>query len=1044
MSDEKRSRFLELPAETQKHIFSYLGQKELLISLTVSPIFHHLACIQLYRNLEFKIHNSENRDDVGSSMQTAEALQTIITSDYNYAQHIKSLRVVMVDDNTQTSTIMSKFTWDRSGFASKALNTSLLLLVKRATALESFLWDVPIDLSGAVYQELQRNLWLRHLRLQLDVALSLKLTIHPGPLPGSSGVSHHPPSTSMPSSFPTLIPSGSSNQLGPLKSRIIRKKKAGSRNFWSGNRDFSGFKHLDSLSLLGVSTLDYLEEIGGCLRSSSNTLKSFSLSLSYETALRGRKISAAPPPPDDATSDEEEDELIDPPSVTGSTPSAPISTEADIRKEKQAQDAILARIFDMEQFDGESKRLERDLILSNEKRSHLPGFKKIMQDVKAMTQTLSRACKTGLADDSIALEAIEMVHKATAGYLNGESTTSENPLLEQIAASGPNGNGEATGNASPPSNSTQKMVEGPFLLHSDPQAGPSSASHGETSEATKVLQDHVASNDFGIFEDPIQHHYHPPAASDGTGPLPPWPTMDSSTWQGDFSAGGILSPGVTGSTNGLGTPIQPSSHHDLAFAVPPLIANNTAEAQIMPAGSHEANLNQTQKGNEPPSLPADAVPLTSTLLTNEPADDSADIDMVHPDEDPNEVIDDQEIVSEDEEHQHDDIDGADLPSPRKRVRFEASNPPAPAEVPVSSSSKIMENTSPGDVSGEKDQSAEEAMQAWIREKHGYQLEEIKLDWIPMRAGILSRALDLAVLRRITLLHCGSQDGFWMILAGLQSRQGTIALKSIHTDNVSKSFLKCLRSFNGLTELFLHERSRKEIEATTSSQGKTTITEIRQQILRKHLKTLERLMIKNEADSNWDLDAITITLMSNKGSNLVELAASLSAKHFHNLMQNLSALKNLQALHLLAVRGAGQGGALSNLEYLNSTVDNLSHHPSTSRLKYVAVDNILSHIQRRSAAMTRKFKQAKASRQLKRVQMEAMKQAKMALENGGPLGKGKEKETDYASDASSETDFPDDKDLHEMYSLKVKAAVLTDMKEVEHIKIFQNQYRAGSF
>ncbi|KAL8711391.1 MAG: hypothetical protein Q9220_004289 [cf. Caloplaca sp. 1 TL-2023] len=1016
-----------------------LGQKELLISLTVSPHFHTLACTQLYRNLEFKIHNSESKDDVGSSMQTAEAIQTIITSDYNYGQHIRSLRVVMVDDNTQTSAIMSKFTWDRSGFASKALNTSLLLLIRRTTSLESFLWDVPIDLSGAVYQALQNIPRLRHLRLQLDVALSLKLTIHPGPLPGSSSVSNHPPSTSMPSSFPTLVPSGSSSQFGPLKSRIIKKKKAGGRTFWTGNRDFSGFKHLDSLSLLGVSTLDYLEEIGGCLRSSSSTLKSFSLSLSYETALRGRKVSAIPPPPDDATSEEEEDELIDPPSVTGSTPIAPVSTEADIRKEKLAQDAILARIFDMEQHDGESKRLEYNLVLSNEKHGHLSWFKNIMQDVKTMAQKIHKASKKGsAADASFALEAIDMVHKATANYLNDKPDSIKKPLLDKILDLGLNG--EATADALPPNDSTKMVVEAPLLLHSDLQPGSSSsAPQPETSETTNALQGHATSNGFGIFEDPIQHPYQPPAAPEETDPLSSWHAMDSSAWQGDFSTAGFPSPGHTGSSHALGAPAQPPSHNDLAFAIPPLITNNKAEAPTSSAANHEAKSNQTQKGSEPPSLPTDAVPPTSTFLANEPADDSADIDMVHPDEDPNEVIDDQETVSEDEEHQDDDIDGADLPSPRKRVRFEASNRLGDGEIHEPGPSKATETTSLDDVSGKKEQSAEEAMQAWVREKHGYQLEEIKLDWIPMRAGILSRALDLAVLKRITLLHCGSQDGFWMILAGFQSRHGTIALKSIHTDNVSKSFLKCLRSFNGLRELFLHERSRKEIDGATSPQGKTTITEIRQQILRKHLKTLERLMIKNEADSNWDLDAITITLLSNKGSNLVELAASLSFKHFHNMMQNLSSLKNLQALHFLAIRTPT--GAQSNLEYLNSTVDNLSHHPSTTRIRYVAVDNILSHIQRRSTAMIRKFKQAKANRQIKRVQAQAKKQAITALENGG---KGKEKEVDYASDASSETDFPDEKDLHEMYSLKVKAAVITDMKEVEHIKIFRNEFRAGSF
>lgn len=150
------------------------------------------------------------------------------------------------------------------------------------------------------------------------------------------------------------------------------------------------------------------------------------------------------------------------------------------------------------------------------------------------------------------------------------------------------------------------------------------------------------------------------------------------------------------------------------------------------------------------------------------------------------------------------------------------------------------------------------------------------------------------------------------------------------------------------------------------------------------------------------------------------------------MQNLSSLKNLHAIHLLAVRGAA-GGGLPHLEYLNSVVDNLSHNPLQWKIRYVAVDNMLCQIQRRSSITTRKFKIARQKRQ----------QHKLLKEKG----KGKAKETDteaqIASDASSETDFPDDKDLHDMYAMKVKPSVISDLKEVEHIKIFHHEMRAGA-
>lgn len=130
---------VQLPLETQKHIFTYVGHKDLLSNLTVSRHFFTLACAQLYRVLDFKLTNSDTADEGGWSMRTAEALQTIVASDYDYGQHIKSFRITMVDDNTQSSLVMSRFLWDKAGFASKTLNTSLLLVLKKATALESFL-----------------------------------------------------------------------------------------------------------------------------------------------------------------------------------------------------------------------------------------------------------------------------------------------------------------------------------------------------------------------------------------------------------------------------------------------------------------------------------------------------------------------------------------------------------------------------------------------------------------------------------------------------------------------------------------------------------------------------------------------------------------------------------------------------------------------------------------------------------------------------------------------------------------------------------------
>ncbi|KAL8665467.1 MAG: hypothetical protein Q9202_002172 [Teloschistes flavicans] len=912
MAQNGQKTFPDLPLETQKQIFTYIGRKDLVNSLTVSHQFFDLASAQLYRNVEFKLTNSDF-DDAGSSMRTAEALQTIVSSDHDYGQYIKSFNLTMAEDNTQSAVVMSRFLWDKAGFAVKALNTALLVLLKKATMLESFLWDVPIDLSGAVYQALHKSQGLRELRLRLDVSLSVKLSIHPAPLATSSTISNTSSATGL--SFPGFPQPGANNQFISLpgsRSRIVKKKKATTRNFWTGNRELSAFKHLSSLSLLGISSLDYLDEISGCLKSSTTSLKSLSLSLSHDMVQKARKVSAAPPPTDDATSDEDDDELLDhlPPDISqvstphapAATPSAPANTEADVRREKLAQEAILLKVFDLEQQSTASKRLERLLASPITKPRFKPNgtLTKLMRDVKQMVEKLKAAGTAEGDEESLTREAIKLVHKATADYLASGQSSSSTPSI------------------SPP---------------------------GEGADI----------------------------------------------------------PDLSTTANGtVETFIPPSMDHE------PTTASQQDEGQISPQ-------------------PATDTSLQSTLISNELGDESLDVDMIHPDEDPTEVIEDQEILSDAEDEKEVDGASADLPSPRKRVRFEASKKAAGANRSGSVSPEKLDLAKIQGTAPKQEQSPEEAMQAWIREKHGYQLEEVKLYWIPMRAPVLARALDLAVLRRITLLNTGPQDGFWMILAGFQSRQGTLGLKSIHTDNVTKSFLRFTKSFQGLTELFLHDRIDKTKSDTAASQPKITITEIRQQALRKHFKTLEKLMIKNENDSGWDLDAKTIILLSSKVANLVELAISVGVLNFH-----------LQALHLLAVRGASSGG-LPHLEYLNSTVDNLSHNPS-SRVKYVAVDNMLCQLQRRTSQTMRKFKYAKQ----KRHQMKLVKG-----KGKGKVVNEKEEITSgadvcIASDASSETDFPDDKELHDVYAMKVKACVIHDMKEAEQMKIFRNEYRTGTF
>ena len=647
----------------------------------------------------------------------------------------------------------------------------------------------------------------------------------------------------------------------------MKKKKAGGRNFWSGNRELSGFKHLNSLSLLGISSLDYLGEIRSCLSSSSATLKSLSLSLSTDLALKARKASAVPPPPvDDVTTDEEDDDMVDPPPAT--TPVAtPATTEADVRKEKQAQDAILAKLFNMEDAYSDGKRLEKNLVLANEVKNFRGAqhFTSMVHDIKDLTRRLIDAGNGGSDAEAIEKEAMELVYKHTVDYMK---KTCSKPKKE-------------IGSKSPAGGSSKPLAEDQLSASQPPSNIPELVSVTPMDWSSGSLLD--GSNQLESFDFEPFLSETPPSKFDPSAYFPQpsgTPGTHYSSWgDGPFShnfqpSSTSASTSYPGTSSSFAVPIPT----DLAKKMQ-INAKGSKSKKTASSKSKQSNVPVVNPGEKGTSLPSkDPTPLEAALLANEIPEYPVDVDMIHPDEDPTEIVDDQETLSEQEEEQE-----ADTSSPRKRVRFGSSDA-LKSEVDGLPETLVNGGGTKNDVPEEEpipkeESSPEEAMQEYIRINHGYHLEEIKLCWIPITGSILARALDLSVLKRITLLNAGPQDRFWTVLSAVQARHGGIALKCIHTDNVSKSFLNFLKSSEGLKELFMHERSSKNDVDTAPHQAKVGIKEIRQLALRKHLRTLNKLMIKNENDSNWDLDAITITLLSERGTGLTELAISLNSKHF---------------------------------------------------------------------------------------------------------------------------------------------------------------------
>lgn len=85
--------------------------------------------------------NSSCADDSGAPVShLADALQTVVASDLDYGQHIRTFRLGLSEENSPNALMLSRVLWDSVADPSKALNTLILLTVRKATVLESFLY----------------------------------------------------------------------------------------------------------------------------------------------------------------------------------------------------------------------------------------------------------------------------------------------------------------------------------------------------------------------------------------------------------------------------------------------------------------------------------------------------------------------------------------------------------------------------------------------------------------------------------------------------------------------------------------------------------------------------------------------------------------------------------------------------------------------------------------------------------------------------------------------------------------------------------------
>lgn len=669
-------------------------------------------------------------------------------------------------------------------------------------------WFVPVELNGLVYKALKQIPTLCNLGMYLG-GNPINMSFHtsygsqafpPNPAAGAN------PAQATASTILSATPGSSSTYGdGPSWSKRSLSKNSGRYDYWKDRRSLSKFSGLRVLTLCDLSDLECLEEIAGCLRASSSTLKSFSLSLSWELALKARKPDTVTPEAVGDMSDpmtESDDEPADQPTTSQT---APTFNADDTRKDRIAQEAILARIFNEQEVASQGRKLERKLALSKDtsvrKSPVVPLLKTMLKVVRA---AMSEADMNDPEVKRLALELKKTVAEASSKV--------------------------------PPS------LLGSIWGNQSGGVGSSSSSALQSFYNTDPPPKSIALA-------PV--HIPMPPGLAGNVELATWDSLDNAHKQ--LIVDGIYSP-----------------YGAIANSVPPDPSVTATDAAAVPAPLL--------------SLPD---PEPQPNYANE---DSMDVDMDHPDES---ILD----VGLDEEIEDDEIgtevsadvnngEAVSVASPRKRARFGAvSTPNSPTSASRSSPSlkgkgKEVETMSSIEVSSEPPKASktkDQLMQDYVRVTHGLQLVEIKLYLVPLRASIVARALDLRVLRHITLLEVGPQVAFWNLLHRLTSSISGIGFDSIHTDDVSHALLTFLAiTTHNTKELYFHKRKKKtpEPDATAGPLNTASIFKVG---LRKHLKTLTHLMLKNDNDDTWDLDERTVRWICLKGTALIELAVGMRIK-----------------------------------------------------------------------------------------------------------------------------------------------------------------------
>ncbi|RYO84902.1 hypothetical protein DL766_001062 [Monosporascus sp. MC13-8B] len=448
--ESRRLGFLDLPEEIQKDVFSHCSQADWICLSLVSHHFRELAAAQLYRSFHIVFPDEDDSSFDSPIDGLAGGLDTFVTSDYNYAKHLRDISLDTLSTGPKAELAYKSYLFNVS--CGKFMNTLLLLTLRKAKSLDTFRWNIRVELSRPVYKALHNIKSLRHLHLRLQAGPSL----YEPPPPVSSAVPgvgwpvatqgnepplsqaysppplHIAPQAQM--STPLTIPSSltlAATQMPELCSGRNYKKSSTARD----PPTLSGFKQLESLSILDIDSLDIITEIKSCVRNSSSTLKSLKLSFSDVLAMQARKPSLDAEVED---SDQEDDFQVVavPPAPQYNDGSGPAKIFR-AQEERKAQETVLGRIFEVEPFlvNEHQPAWEDTSKRENEQASPNPGEAFIDAIENASRRMWANLDGSSEFDIVSQQEALDQIIKAAKLYVESkEAKASDGTSVEETAA----------------------------------------------------------------------------------------------------------------------------------------------------------------------------------------------------------------------------------------------------------------------------------------------------------------------------------------------------------------------------------------------------------------------------------------------------------------------------------------------------------------------------------------------------------------------------------------------------------------------------------